>query len=73
MAADYDVLYQDTRPDVASNGRLIRMRDIHFRVKTGPAAGHEDMVTVQDQPGYSAAVPDLIQAKVDEVNAVAGL
>lgn len=73
MAQGWKVLYQDTRPDVRTNGQLINVRIVHFRITDGPATGHEDQVEILDQPGYSEQVPALIQAKVDEIQSVAGL
>lgn len=70
MAADFQVVSQDTVPTVNPAGKLIYVKQIRFRLVGGPGDGHEDMVEVEDKPGYSEKALPLIEAKVAEVNAL---
>lgn len=70
MAVDWHTLSQDTVPTVSTTGKLVHVKQIRFRVDTEPGEGHEDMVEVEDQPGYAARAVPLIEAKVAEIKAM---
>jgi hypothetical protein len=73
MAADWHVLYQDPHKYFGAGGRSSDVIDVHFRIDTPPAAGHEGYITVDSTnyaPEYVAA---MIQTEVDRVKAVAAL
>lgn len=73
MANDWHVMYQTQRPEVNGQGRLIQVRDIHYRIDMGAAAGQEDTVTVPNTEYTVDNVRALIQAAVDTHQAVAAL
>jgi hypothetical protein len=73
MAADWHVMYQNQRPEVTAQGRLVQVRDIHYRIDTGPAAGQEDTVTVPDTEYTVDNVRSQIQYAVDIHQQVAAL
>lgn len=73
MAADWHVTYQDSRPDVRTNGTLKRVKDVHFRIDTDPGAGHEDMVSVDEDMYTADNVRALIEDKVATIKATFGL
>lgn len=73
MAVDYHVTYQDTRPDITANGRLVNVKEVHFVIDTDPAMGHEDFVTVPEDRYTADNVKALIEDKVARVKATAAL
>lgn len=73
MAVDYHVTYQDTRPDITPNGRLVQVKEVHFVIDTDPASGHEDFVTVPEDRYNADNVKALIEDKVARVKATASL
>lgn len=73
MAADYHVTYQDTRPDITTNGRLVNVKEVHFVIDTDPAQGHEDYVTIPEDRYNADNVRALIEDKVARVKATASL
>lgn len=73
MAVDYHVTYQDTRPDIQSNGRLVQVKEVHFVIDTDPAQGHEDFVTIPEDRYTADNVKALIDDKVARIKATAAL
>lgn len=73
MATDWHVTYQDTRPDIQPNGRLVNVKEVHFRIDTDPASGHEDFVTVTEDRYNADNVRALIEEKVGRIKATAAL
>lgn len=67
MAVDWHTVSQDTVPSVSTTGKLVQVKQIRFRVDTEPGEGHEDMVEVEDKPGYADKAAALIEAKVAEI------
>lgn len=73
MAADWHVEYQDKHTSFGPAGRVTDVVDVHYIVDVGPARGHQGWVTVE-QTNYSVeGIAALIQAEVDQVQAVAAL
>lgn len=73
MATDWHVDYQDSRPDIQSNGRLVRVVDVHFVIDTDPAAGHADVVSIAEDRYNADNVRALIEDKVARIKATASL
>lgn len=67
MATDWHVEYQDTRPDIQTNGRLVQMVDVHFVIDTDPGSGHHDMVTIPESRYNADNVRALIDDKVARI------
>ena len=70
MATDWHVEYQDERPDIRTNGQMMKVRDIHFIIDTDPGANQRGTVTVEDVPGYADVARRLIDAKVAEIKSL---
>lgn len=73
MATDYHITYQDTRPDISPNGRLVNVKEVHYQIDTDPAAGHEDFVTIPEDRYNVDNVKALIEDKVARTKAIASL
>lgn len=73
MAADWHVTYQDSRADITAQGRLVYVKDVHFRIDTDPAMGHEDMVTLTEDNYSADNARALIDEKVARIKAVSAL
>jgi hypothetical protein len=73
MAENWQVEWQEPKPDLRPGGHFVQVVEVHYVVTQGPATGHRDSVVVEQQNYRPDFIQAAIDAKVAHNNAIAGL